>query len=256
MQGPGLSERDLAFYRENGYLMIEDAVSPEDLAELQAVARDFIDRSRRVAESNDIYDLDEGHSPSNPRLTRIKLPHKQHPVFDRVLRSDRMKSYFTALLGPDVVLQTSKLNTKAPGGGAAVEWHQDWAFYPHTNDDLAAVGVMMDDCAIENGPLLCVPGSHKAAFAPPADLSLQHPSVVEVPLGVGDVVIFTEALMHGTLPWRGTNQRRTLLYKYSPGSSSWSADHEPPAGPVLDGLSPRQRLLFQKPAVHGHQPVR
>ena len=58
MQGPGLSEGDLAFYRENGYLMIEDAVSPEDLAELQAVARDFIDRSRRVAESNDIYDLE------------------------------------------------------------------------------------------------------------------------------------------------------------------------------------------------------
>ncbi|MEZ5864617.1 MAG: hypothetical protein R3D25_11340 [Geminicoccaceae bacterium] len=51
MQGPGLSEGDLAFYRENGYLMIEDAVSPEDLAELQAVARDFIDRSRRVAEA-------------------------------------------------------------------------------------------------------------------------------------------------------------------------------------------------------------
>ena len=33
----------------------------------------------------------------------------------------------------------------AAGFGAAVEWHQDWAFYPHTNDDLAAVGVMMDD---------------------------------------------------------------------------------------------------------------
>ena len=37
-----------------------------------------------------------------------------------------------ALLGPTVRLQTTKLNTKAPGGGAAVEWHQDWAFYPHT----------------------------------------------------------------------------------------------------------------------------
>ncbi|MEZ5905647.1 MAG: hypothetical protein R3C69_11300 [Geminicoccaceae bacterium] len=69
--GPGLSEGDLAFYRENGYLMIEDAVSPEDLAELQAVARDFIDRSRPRRQSNGIYDLDEGHSPSNPRLTRI-----------------------------------------------------------------------------------------------------------------------------------------------------------------------------------------
>ncbi|MEZ5858934.1 MAG: hypothetical protein R3D28_08040 [Geminicoccaceae bacterium] len=51
MQGRSTGEGDLAFYRENGYLMIEDAVSPEGLAELQAVARDFIDRSRRVAEA-------------------------------------------------------------------------------------------------------------------------------------------------------------------------------------------------------------
>ena len=98
MQGPGLSEGDLAFYRENGYLMIEDAVSPEDLAELQAVARDFIDGSRRVSESNDVYDLDEGHSPSSPRLTRIKLPHKQDPYFWEVLRKSRMTEVLNDLI--------------------------------------------------------------------------------------------------------------------------------------------------------------
>ena len=65
------------------------------------------------------------------------------------------------LIGPAIRFDTSKLNMKAPGYGAAVEWHQDWAFYPHTNSDLCAVGVMMDDCGIENGPLLCIPGSHK-----------------------------------------------------------------------------------------------
>ena len=34
---------------------------------------------------------------------------------------------------------------KSAGYGAPVEWHQDWAFYPHSNDDLAAVGIMLDD---------------------------------------------------------------------------------------------------------------
>jgi len=67
----------------------------------------------------------------------------------------------TDLLGADVALQTAKLNIKAPGGGMAVEWHQDWALYPHTNDDLLAVGVMVDDVDEENGPLQVIPGSHR-----------------------------------------------------------------------------------------------
>ncbi|MFO0004491.1 MAG: phytanoyl-CoA dioxygenase family protein, partial [bacterium] len=66
-----------------------------------------------------------------------------------------------ALWGPDIRYDHSKLNLKSAGFGSPVEWHQDWAFYPHTNDDLAAVGVMMDDMRLENGPLLCIPGSHR-----------------------------------------------------------------------------------------------
>ena len=50
---------------------------------------------------------------------------------------------------------------KAAHYGSPVEWHQDWAFYPHTNDDILAIGVMLDDTDLENGPLMVVPGSHK-----------------------------------------------------------------------------------------------
>jgi hypothetical protein len=48
--------------------------------------------------------------------------------------------------------------------GAPVEWQQDWAFYPHTNDDLAALGIMLDDCGIENGPMMVIPGSHQGRY--------------------------------------------------------------------------------------------
>ncbi len=72
-----------------------------------------------------------------------------------------IKAVLQALLGPTVRLQTTKLNTKAPGGGAAVEWHQDWAFYPHTNDDLLAIGLILADVDEANGPLMVIPGSHK-----------------------------------------------------------------------------------------------
>src|ERR1041385_1962866 len=66
-----------------------------------------------------------------------------------------------ALIGPNLRLQGSKLNMKAAQYGSPVEWHQDWAFYPHTNDDILAIGVMLDDMDLENGPLMVVPGSHR-----------------------------------------------------------------------------------------------
>ena len=48
-----------------------------------------------------------------------------------------------------------KLNFKLPNKkkGSEVGWHQDWAFYPHTNDDLVTVGIYLDDCTEKNGPL-------------------------------------------------------------------------------------------------------
>jgi ectoine hydroxylase-related dioxygenase (phytanoyl-CoA dioxygenase family) len=42
----------------------------------------------------------------------------------------------------------------------------------------------------------------------------------------GDLLIFTEALVHGTVNWRSAAPRRTLLYKYSPGYSCWMPDEQ------------------------------
>ena len=42
------------------------------------------------------------------------------------------------LWGPAIRFDVSKLNLKSAGYGAPVEWHQDWAFYPQTNDDVLA----------------------------------------------------------------------------------------------------------------------
>ena len=50
---------------------------------------------------------------------------------------------------------------KSAGYGSPVEWHQDWAFYPHTNDDVLATGIYLDDCDVDNGPLMVLPGTHR-----------------------------------------------------------------------------------------------
>ena len=96
---------------------------------LRRITYDLVDKSRSVTESNDLYDLDEGRGAEHPRLTRIKLPHQQHPFFRELLRNSRITEVLTD--SPDTMLRSGKLNTKAPGRGAAVEWRQDGVLSAH-----------------------------------------------------------------------------------------------------------------------------
>ena len=220
-----LSDEQRRFYDDNGYLMVEDAVTPDQLAELRRITHDLIDRSRAVAESDDVFDLDAGHSADAPRLTRIKLPHKRHPFFWEVLRGSRMTEVLTDLLGPDTVLQTSKLNTKAPGGGAAVEWHQDWAFYPHTNDSMLAFGLMLEDVDEANGPLMVIPGTHRGPIlshhangvfcgaVDPDDPGFERDRIVTLTGRAGSMTVHHARTLHGSAPNRSDRARLILFYE-------------------------------------------
>ena len=213
------------FYDVNGYLMVEDAVTPGQVQELRRIAYEFIERSREVTQSNDVFDLDEGHNRENPKLTRIKLPHKQHPLFWQTARSERILDVLQSLLGPNVLLQTSKLNTKAAGGGAAVEWHQDWAFYPHTNDSLLACGLMLEDVTEANGPLQVVPGTHKGPIlshhmdgvfcgaVDPADPLFDKSKIVTLTGKAGSMTVHHVRTLHGSAPNRSDRARLMLFYE-------------------------------------------
>ncbi len=119
---------------------------------------------------------------------------------------------------------------------------------------LIAVQWALVDHLRGSGGFACVPGSHKTAFGLPASIQMNDSAVIEVELKAGDVVLFTEALTHGTHPWTAPYQRRTLLNKYSPGSSSWGKDERCPPG-LETRLTERQKLLFEPPYVAYRKPV-
>lgn len=212
-------------YDREGYLMVENLLNEADLTELRAITYDFIERSRAVQESDDVFDLDDGHSAATPRLTRIKLPHKQHPAFDTLLRRSAVTDVLRDLLGPDTMLQTSKLNTKAPGGGAAVEWHQDWAFYPHTNDAMLAFGVLLEDVTPDNGPLMVIPGSHKGPILShfsndvfcgainPDDPLFHLDKAVTLTGKAGSMTVHHARTLHGSAPNLSDRNRLILFYE-------------------------------------------
>jgi phytanoyl-CoA hydroxylase len=223
-----ISERDVEQYRKTGYLVVPDVLDAGILARVRAALDDLVAKASAVREHDDIYDLEPGHTPEIPKVRRIKMPHTHTPMFWELAQYPRMVSILEKLLGPSGVrLHGSKINLKEPHHGSPVEWHQDWAFYPHTNDDLLAVGVMLDDAFIENGPLQVVPGSHKGpvwdhhadgAFCgamDPARKEVDFESAVPLMGRAGSMSFHHVRLVHGSAQNVSDKPRRLLLYEYS-----------------------------------------
>ena len=220
-----LSKDQRAFYETQGYLHVENVIDAAMLERLRQVTHELIEGSRAVSGNDAVYDLDEGHSAASPRLTRIKLPHVRHPAFWEAVTGSALTEILQDLLGANVRLRTSKLNTKAPGGGAAVEWHQDWAFYPHTNDDLLAVGLMLEDVDEANGPLMVIPGSHKGPVlshfqdgvfcgaVDPSDPLFEKEKIVTLTGKAGSATFHHVRLLHGSAPNLSDRARLICFYE-------------------------------------------
>lgn len=147
-------------YRDKGFVVVENIYSPAEVKEMTDALDELVESARGMTDHSAVIDLEPSHTPDNPRVRRIKDPFLNAPVFNRMAKHPRLLAVLTNLIGPNLRMHGSKINLKSAAYGSPVEWHQDWAFYPHTNDDILAVGVMLDAMTDDNGPLLCVPGSH------------------------------------------------------------------------------------------------
>ena len=155
-----INETQINSYKEKGYLIVENAIPEEKLKKLQNVTNDFVKKSKIIMENNEIFDIADDHSKENPKLRRLKNPHQIHKIYEDITKDNCILDIVSQLIGNNLRRDHTKLNFKGAHGGEAIEWHQDWAFYPHTNDDIVEVGIFLDDCGEENGPLMAVPGSH------------------------------------------------------------------------------------------------
>jgi ectoine hydroxylase-related dioxygenase (phytanoyl-CoA dioxygenase family) len=222
-----LSSSQIDFYRESGYLSLPGVLTDAQVAEGRRIVAEFVERSRAVTAHDDVFDLEPGHTAEHPRVRRLKDPVSAHPFFDSLMRSAAILDPISDLIGPAIRFQGNKLNMKSADFGSPVEWHQDFAFYPHTNDDLLAVGVAFDDCTLENGCLMVIPGSHRGpifdhhqdgrfagAMDPHRDgVDLSRAVPVLVP--AGGISIHHTRLLHGSAPNRSSQPRRLLLYQYA-----------------------------------------
>jgi len=237
-----LTQKQIDFYHEFGYIGVDNVLNTDEVSELRRVTDEFVDKSRAVTQHTDVFDLEPGHTAENPRLRRLKDPIKQHPYYDQTLRHPKILDIVSQLIGPDLRSNGNKLNLKYSEFGSPVEWHQDWAFYPHTNDDLLAVGIAIDPMTMENGCLLVIPGSHKGPavdhhsksrgifVGAVTDEDFNAAGAVPILLDAGGISIHHVRTLHGSAPNTSPNPRRLLLYQYCAidawplmGFGSWDA---------------------------------
>ena len=216
-----LSRDQVDSYNEFGYLAVADVLSPGEVSDLQRVTDELVEEARSLTESNEAFDLEPGHTAEDLRVRRIKRPSLRHDVYRSTLHHDAILDIVAQLIGPSIRYTGEKLNMKSAGFGSVVEWHQDWGFMPHTNDDLLAVGVAIDDMTTENGALLMIPGSHRQPIydhhqdgffiGAVARDRFDSSDAVPIEIPAGGISIHHVRMLHGSAPNTSDRSRRMLF---------------------------------------------
>ena len=240
-----LTQTDIDRYNRDGFIVVPGVLSDREVAGLRDATDELVSKSRTVATHDDVYDLEPGHSAEKPKVRRIKTPDRWDARYAAMVRHAGLIACLQDLWGPNIRFDTAKLNMKAAGFGSPVEWHQDWAFYPHTNDDLAAVGVMIDDVDEKNGPLLVLPGTHRGPIydhhaegrfcgaMDPTKVDLDFASAVPCTGKAGTITIHHARAVHASAPNTSDRSRRFFLMQFRSadawplvqGPKDWDAWH-------------------------------
>jgi phytanoyl-CoA hydroxylase len=250
-----ISEHDVGAYKRDGVIMVPDVLDAATLAGVRSVIAELVAGAAKTVEHTDIYDLEPGHTAENPRVRRIKTPHKVHAAFNDIVRSPAVLDILKKLIGPNLRLHGSKLNMKSAQYGSPVEWHQDWAFYPHSNDDVLAIGVLLDDCDLSNGPMLVAPGTHAgevwnhhgddgcfAGLIDPDTITAEIERAIPCMGRAGSMSFHHVRALHGSAMNTSDRSRNLLLYEVA-ASDAW------PLMGVKDFAEFNSRLLSGDPVV-------
>jgi phytanoyl-CoA hydroxylase len=205
-----------AFFDEHGFVAFDDLLDDDDVRRLRDAYAECVAAGR-------IAQRDHGMVVENDAIYL-------HPVFREYVESPRIVAAARAALGGvPVELQHCKIaqRTLEDSGEGALDWHQDYPFFPHTNYDLVAVLLHLDEETVESGPVHVIPGSHKRGpvshvdpetgeFAYRITTDDAPPSEPGVLLTgrAGQVTLHHGLTIHGSAPKTNRTPRRILIPQY------------------------------------------
>lgn len=214
-----------AAYARDGFVVVPDALSPDDVDRLRA------DATRLCRE----HDESIGATPaaSEAELLRrylcLHFPHKASDVAVEAMKAPAVVDVLTQVIGPNVKAMQSMLFIKSEGKPGQA-WHQDEHFIPTRDRSLTAAWIALDDATIENGCLWVIPGSHRRGVLYP-DHEQDDPrfdctkeaygfpytddDAIPVEVAAGTALVFNGYLLHRSLENSGRHgYRRALVNHY------------------------------------------
>lgn len=257
-----LTDEQKAAFARDGVLMVEDAVKPELLKRLRADFDTWVEESQGhdkpygvTVDGRPRFDLEPGDGDKPAQLRRVQAPTEVSDAYYEAMADSRMTDMVADLIGPDIKLHHTKINSKLPGAKTEVKWHQDFPYTPHSNADLVTALLMIDDVTEENGPLAVAPGSHKGpifslwhegvftgAVDPQAESEMKK--TARLCMGkAGSVCLMHTRLAHGSEPNLSTMPRTLFISVYSAGDAMPCSPNPVPTehmGVFVRGSDPRR----------------
>jgi phytanoyl-CoA hydroxylase len=253
-----LSQDKVDFYNEHGYLRIPNVFSAEETEEL---AKE-LDRLIDVWASDELgwtggwrQALMTPDVDAASKLVALHDLQLYSSAWCRAVCNPKLAASLADLLGSAVEFHHSTMHVKPPETGQPFPMHQDWPFYPHSDQHYVDVLVHLDDTSHDNGEIRFLEGSHKLGvlehitetpegpctpYLPLEDYRLED--TTPVPARAGDVVCFNICTIHGSY-LNATNRPRRLVrvgYRDPDNRQSGGQSMGRP-GWVVDGFRPRAK---------------
>ena len=228
-----LTQEQKDYFWQTGFLVMEDAVTMEELEGLRNEFSCWVEESREYGadygetlDGRPRFDLQPGHSSDKPGLRRIQSPEEVSNLFANTMRNAATVDFCAELIGPSIRFHHGKVNSKLPGTATQVKWHQDFPFEPMTNDDMITALLFVDDVTLENGPLEVLPGTHKGPihshwhkglFTGSVDheiIEAQRDKIVKCTGKAGSACLMHAKLLHGSAPNLSDSSRTLYITTY------------------------------------------
>ncbi|MGB3624628.1 MAG: phytanoyl-CoA dioxygenase family protein, partial [Henriciella sp.] len=160
---PPVSRSVLEGFERNGFTVLEDVFSPEEVERMRGTANEMREFPGSLADETIISERDSG------AVRSIFAIHRQTIDFDLVARDPRLAGLAQQILGEEVYIHQSRLNYKPAFKGKEFYWHSDFETW-HAEDGMPrmkalSMSVMLTDNHPQAGPVMFVPGSHKTFIA-------------------------------------------------------------------------------------------
>lgn len=236
-----LTQADVRSYVDDGFLVVRDLVSADDVAAIRDEIARFARGEYPVANPQAV-PTGLSSEEAAEHLLAIHFPHWVSDVALQFVHHEGVVSVLERITAAhlphwdgSVKCMQSMLFVKPPGMQGQA-WHQDERFIPTRDRSLTGVWIAVDDATTENGCLWVIPGSHRngylwptAAHGRPDEFDgadeahgFDESAEVAVEVSAGSVVFFNGYLLHRSRRNRSQTYRRALVNHYC---NSWSLLH-------------------------------